>query len=112
MNTNEILELVRAGYTKEEITAMQPDPAPQPDSAPQPEPEPQPEPKPTPQPESIADIFNAELKKTLDKMNETLEAIHTANIRHSEGQPPEKPVDIAAKIMAEVIAPQKGTKTK
>ena len=41
INPQEILELVRAGYTKEDINSMiQPDPEPKPDPEPNPEPEP------------------------------------------------------------------------
>lgn len=55
MNANDILELVRAGFTHDEILAMTtqkdptPDPAPTP--APEPGPTPAPEPDPTPAPE-------------------------------------------------------------
>lgn len=118
MTINEVLQLVNAGYTKEEIAAME---MPAEEAKPvetvtvdDPEtvsvPEEKPEPKPEKQPESIDDIFMAELNKTLAAMNETLKDIQNANIRHSKGQQPESPVDIASNILAEVIAPQKGKK--
>ena len=47
MTINEILKLVNAGYTKDEISAFEtkePTPDPAPDPAPEPKPEPKPEP--------------------------------------------------------------------
>lgn len=43
MKIDEILKLVNAGYSKDEITAL--------DASPEPKPEPNPEPKPEPKPE-------------------------------------------------------------
>ena len=128
METEKVLKLIDAGFSAEEIRAMM-----QPQEKPEEKPEDQKE-KPedqkekpedqkekpedqkekpeeksaAKQPESVNDIFMAELNKTLEAMNDTLKSIQSANIRHSKGQQPESPVDIASDILAEVIAPQKG----
>ena len=49
MTVDEILKLVNAGYTKDEISAFEakePTPEPSPEPSPEPKPEPSPEPKP------------------------------------------------------------------
>ena len=107
METEKVLKLIDAGFSAEEIRAMM-----QPQEKPEEKPEDQKE-KPeeksaAKQPESVNDIFMAELNKTLEAMNDTLKSIQSANIRHSKGQQPDSPVDIASNILAEVIAPQKG----
>lgn len=53
MNANDILELVRAGFTHDEILGMttQKDPTPEPTPTPEPDPTPAPDPEPTPAPE-------------------------------------------------------------
>ena len=56
MKSSEILELVRAGYTKEEIAAMEgaaaaPDQTPAPDADPEPDSEPDADPEPDPEPD-------------------------------------------------------------
>lgn len=55
MKSSEILELVRAGYTKEEIAAMEgasaPDQTSAPDADPEPDPEPDADPEPDPEPD-------------------------------------------------------------
>lgn len=115
METEKVLKLIDAGFTADEIRSMI-QPAADPEEKPAEVPEEQPaapEEKPAEKaPESVNDIFMNELNKTLEKMNETLRDIQTANIRHSKGQQPESPVDIASDILAEVIAPQKGKKNE
>lgn len=119
METEKVLKLIDAGFSAEEIRGMmQPPKDPEEKSEekleekPEEKPEDQkekPEEKPAAkQPESVNDIFMAELNKTLEAMNDTLKSIQSANIRHSKGQQPESPVDIASNILAEVISPQKG----
>ena len=114
METENVLKLIDAGFSAEEIRSMM-QPQEKPEEKLEEKPEDQEE-KPeeksaAKQPESVNDIFMAELNKTLEAMNDTLRSIQSANIRHSKGQQPESPVDIASNILAEVIAPQKG-KTK
>ena len=56
MTNNEILSLVKAGFTAKQITAMieseKPAPTPEPTPTPKPTPEPTPTPKPTPEPDN------------------------------------------------------------
>ena len=79
MTTNEILTLLSAGYTKDEITAMG-GPAPL-----IPEPEPQPEPE---QPD-IAGVVNERLNKIEHSLSDLISAIQHSNIEHDsfEGNP-------------------------
>lgn len=67
MNYNEILELVRAGYTRDEINAMQ-DPAPAPQSEPPADPQPAEPPAADPQPEPAAAPPATETKKLLREL--------------------------------------------
>ena len=92
LTTTEILELIRAGYTKEEINAMvtsapenkDPDPAPAQDDVPasEPDPESHPEPKPEPKPQPTeTEKLLAALGMKLDQM---AAAIHSSNVRNLE----------------------------
>ena len=83
MKTSEILELIRAGYTKEEIRAME-DPQAAPQQEPQPEPQaaPQQEPQAAPQaaPDPLAQIMSSIDKRFEDMQNKLNETIKAANI--------------------------------
>ena len=88
MTTNEILTLLSAGYTKDEITAMG-GPAPLiPEPQPEPEPEPQPEPQ-EPQEPDIAGVVNERLNKIEHSLSDLISAIQHSNIEHDsfEGNP-------------------------
>ena len=115
MNYEDIILLVKAGYTRDQIAAMQapapaPAPAPMPAPAPAPEPTPAPaEPAPTPQPaqpkpqgiEDLSQMLAAEFAKLND-------AIVKANLQQAQ-QPPQESVD---DILASIINPpqkQSGT---
>lgn len=94
MKTSEILELVRAGYTKEEIAAMDTDaektehPDPKPDQ--KPEPEQKPEPKPDSEPDAETKPVKVEsetdkLVKALGlKLDALTSAIQTSNVNSVE----------------------------
>lgn len=111
MTYTEILELIRAGYTKEEIDAMMkaPEPEKQPESkeptpVPSPEPTPPatPEPKPTPVPENKEPTETEKLLSALGMQITTLtNAIHAANVAGAEGKTPtdETPESIIARII-------------
>lgn len=75
MSPTEILELVRAGYTKVEIEAM----APEPDPAPTPEPDPAPtlEPDLAPTPDRLAQLEQSIVRLT--------QAVQSSNIINSGG---------------------------
>ncbi len=85
MKTSEILELIRAGYTKEEIRAMEEpkkeDPQPKKED-PQPKTE-DPQPKtedPQPAPDPLAQIMSSIDKRFEDMQNKLNETIKAANI--------------------------------
>ena len=78
MTTSEIIKLLDAGYTKDEITAMDnqepkddPKPEPEPKDDPKPEPEPKDDPKPEPKPKDNTDSVNAEVTALKDELSNT-----------------------------------------
>ena len=87
MKYDEIIKLLNAGYSREEILAMKEEPAPAPDSkepapAPDPkEPEPKdPEPTPAPDPNPAADVMK-EMKEMFAEMKKELTAMNILNSR-------------------------------
>ena len=107
MNYEDIILLVKAGYTRDQIAAMQ---APAPAPAPEPTPEPAPAPAPTPaepeppKPQGIGDLSQM-LAAEFAKLND---AIVKANLQQAQ-QPPRESVD---DILASIINPpqkQSGT---
>lgn len=110
MNYEDIILLVKAGYTRDQIAAMQaqaPAPKPEPTPAPAPAPAPAPEPEPAPAPtkpqgiEDLSQMLAAEFAKLND-------AIVKANLQQAQ-QPPQESVD---DILASIINPpqkQSGT---
>ena len=85
MNANEILELIRAGFTKDEIlglTSTEPTPAPDPEPTPAPDPEPTPEP--TPVPSSDSTDVNAAIAALTKQVEELTKAQQAANRSHSQ----------------------------
>lgn len=101
MNYEDIILLVKAGYTRDQIAAMQ---APAPTPAPEPAPEPTPAPAPTPAVQGIKDLSQM-LAAEFAKLND---AIVKANLQQAQ-QPPQESVD---DILASIINPpqkQSGT---
>lgn len=103
MNYEDIILLVKAGYTRDQIAAMQapapapaPTPAPAPASTPAPEPAPEPTPAPT-KPQGIEDLSQM-LAAEFAKLND---AIVKANLQQAQ-QPPQESVD---DILASIINP-------
>ena len=111
MNYEDIILLVKAGYTRDQIAAMQaPTPTPAPIPAPAPAPAPAPEPTPAPAepephtPQGIEDLSKM-LAAEFAKLND---AIVKANLQQAQ-QPPQESVD---DILATIINPpqkQSGT---
>ena len=109
MKLNDILILLKAGYTKEDIDkfdkliagdpAPTPEPAPAPDPAPTPEPAPAPDPAPTPDPAPAPDPAQA-IKTVLDDFTKKLQAFQVA----TSNLPP-RPDDTGESVFAEIIAP-------
>ena len=107
MNLDQIIKLVDAGYTKEEIQQMMqpsPEPAKKEEPAPEPEPakkeEPAPEKKPEPEPFDTQP-FNAaidEMTKAMNAMNVKLQKM-ALSMYEAPGQPERTVSDIIAKII-------------
>lgn len=95
MNYNEIIKLLDAGYSREEILQMdakEPEPAP--------EPAPEPETKPEPDPDPTAAIMT-EVKNMFAEMRKELTAMNIMNSRQQdEHNEPEE-------ILANIINPTK-----
>ena len=81
MNTNDVLKLIDAGFTAEEIRGMLTEPA---AAAADPAPASDPEPEPAADPEPAQVGLNQEqaLAAVLNRMNDTLNRIQAANITH------------------------------
>ena len=105
MKVEEVLALVNAGYTKEEIVAMEatpepekkPEPAPEPEKKPELTPEPEKKPEPAPEP---ANNQVAELTQQMSKLIATLQANAIAS---SSLTPQHQPS--AEDALAEIIRP-------
>lgn len=95
MNYNEIIKLLDAGYSREEILQMD---AKEPELAPEPEPEPEPAPEPVTTDsimEEVKDMF-AEMRKELTAMN-----IMNSRLQDDHNEPED--------ILAQIINPTKNT---
>lgn len=96
MNVEQIIKMLDAGYTKEEIEKMtQPEPEPKPEPKQEPKPEPKPEAKPEAKPEPAVD-------PVLKELQDLKKAVYAMNIMQSS-QPPkaENVDDILAKALKE-----------
>ena len=96
MNVEQIIKMIDAGYTKEEIekmTKQEPKPEPEPKTEPEPEPKPKPEPK--TEPKKADD-------PVLKELQDLKKAVYAMNIMQSS-QPPkaENVDDILAKALKE-----------
>lgn len=105
MKLEEIMALVNAGYTKEEIAALEqpanPEPAPAPAPEPAPAPQPEPAPAPTPAPEPAQPTM-ADLMQSIAKLTSAVQANAIANsiIPGGNNQQP-----AAEDMLAEIIRP-------
>ena len=104
MNVEQIIKMIDAGYTKEEIEKMtqpEPEPKPEPKTEPEPKPEPKTEPKPEPKKEQEPkqEPVNDPVLKELQDLKK---AVYAMNIMQSS-QPPkaENVDDILAKALKE-----------
>lgn len=105
MNLDQIIKLVDAGYTKEEIQQMMqpaPEPAKKEDPAPEPEKKEDPAPEPEKKPEPFdTQPFNAaidEMTKAMNAMNVKLQKM-ALSMYEAPGQPERTVSDIIAKII-------------
>lgn len=88
MNYSEIIKLLDAGYSREDILQMQTEPEP----APEPEPEPDPEPEP-----NITESIMKEVKDMFAEMRKELTAMNILNSRQQDDHT--EPEDILANII-------------
>ena len=105
MKPDDILKLINAGYTKEEIQAMEPN-EPQPQDEPQPKDEPQP-PEPVPE-KSALDEVRAELKTTQEQLASLVKQMQQNNLATaSVNILPQNDLDKRTdEAMAELIRPK------
>ena len=90
MNVEQIIKMIDAGYTKEEIEKMT-KPEPEPKTEPEPEPEPKPEAKPEPAVDPV-----------LKELQDLKKAVYAMNIMQSSQPPKSESVDdILAKALKE-----------
>lgn len=112
MELTDIMALVKAGYTKEEIALMEkpgttnPEPAPEPAPTPAPEPEPAPSAQPAPQPapaQPEAQPTMAELMQSIAKLTSAVQANAIAQSVIPGGANAQTPT--AEDMLAEIIRP-------
>ena len=96
MTFEQLIKLLDAGFTKDEIMALNGTPAPAPQTEPEPDPEPAPQPEPAPAPAPQND--QAAILAKLEELNQT---IIRSNINNSR-QPETESVD---DILATIIRP-------
>lgn len=89
MNYNEIIKLLDAGYSREEILQMD---AKEPEPAPEPEPEPEPDPEPV-----TTDSIIAEVREMFAELSKELTAMNIMNSRLQDDH--NEPEDILANII-------------
>lgn len=112
MKFDEVMLLIKAGYTKEEIQAMEA-PAPAPAPAPESEPEaPAPEPAPALENGQPMDQILQMLQGMIQQNQQTLQAMQAANIQAARmpAETKETPEDLIAKIIAPGPKAEKGGK--
>ena len=117
MKFEDVMMLIRAGYTKNDIQdllaekAPEPAPAPTPTpAAPEPEPAPAPEPEPAPTPAAPMDQMMQAMQNMIRQNQQMLQAIQAANIQAARmpEDTKETPEDLIAKIIAPGPKAEKG----
>lgn len=96
MKYDEIIKLLDAGYSREEILAMKEEPAPAPDPEPTPA-----DPEPAPAPDPAADVMK-EMKEMFAEMKKELTAMNILNSRQESDD-----VKTGEDILASIINPVK-----
>ena len=96
MNVEQIIKMIDAGYTKEEIEKMtQPEPKQEPEPKPEPKQEPKPKPEPKHEPKPADD-------PVLKELQDLKKAVYAMNIMQSSQPPKSESVDdILAKALKE-----------
>ena len=108
MTVNEIMKLLDAGYTKEEISALEapapeakPEPVPAPEAKPEAKPDAKAEPTPAPEAKPEAEPTLADVLKQMAKLTATIQANALAETRIN-GQPK---APTAEDMIAQIIRP-------
>lgn len=96
MKYEDIIKLLDAGYSREEIIAMKEEPAPAPDPEPTPD-----DPEPAPAPDPAADVMK-EMKEMFAEMKKELTAMNIMNSRQESDE-----VRTGEDILASIINPVK-----
>lgn len=96
MKYEEIIKLLDAGYSREEILAMKEEPAPAPDPEQTPD-----DPEPAPAPDPAADVMK-EMKEMFAEMKKELTAMNILNSRQESDE-----VRTGEDILASIINPVK-----
>lgn len=96
MKYEEIIKLLDAGYSRDEILAMKEEPEPAPDPEPTPA-----DPEPTPAPDPSADVMK-EMKEMFAEMKKELTAMNIMNSRQDSDE-----VRTGEDILASIINPVK-----
>lgn len=103
MKFDDIMKLVNAGFTAEQIRAMEePAPAPAPSPEPAPAPAPSPEPAPTPAPAPAPDL-TATLGAMQNAITQLTASVQAGLVRTSENGAPT--VETTPEILAHIINP-------
>lgn len=117
MKFDEVMMLIKAGYTKNEIQEMEmanvvADPEPAPEPAPEPIAEPTPEPAPEQKEPAGMDQMMQTLQNMIQQNQQMLQAIQAANIQAARmpADTKETPEDLIAKIIAPGPTSGKGGK--
>lgn len=117
MKFDEVMMLIKAGYTKNEIQEMEmanvvTDPEPEPEPAPEPIAEPKPEPAPEQKEPAGMDQMMQTLQNMIQQNQQMLQAIQAANIQAARmpADTKETPEDLIAKIIAPGPTSGKGGK--
>ena len=103
MKLSEIITLIGAGYSKEEIAALEaaeagPAPAPKPQPTPQPQPAPIPEPKPT-EPEPTEPPTSEAAAQIRQAVNDFTKALQSFNVSNARQPATPSPQDSATEIL-------------
>ena len=99
MKLDEIMKLVNAGFTAEQIQALEPAPEPTPDPAPAPEPAPDPAPAPAPNDNNIMQTL-AGMQQNITQLTATMQAMLLKGAQ--TGAPS---VETTPEILAHIVNP-------
>lgn len=100
MTTDQVLKLIEAGFTAEEIRGMEKPADPEPETQPEPEQEPEPEPEKEPEPETESKPLTAEDVKQIvaDAMKAAQQAANRASARRDDEKPPMTAQDVIRQL--------------